>query len=159
MWPRHIASDLSRFHRRRIAEWHRGALSSFELLELFGVYTSYNAAERTRTIRVEFVPEDGALAAALLRGERPEWKQMLAQVASTTAVIRAKVVPNADSDEYGERLFLPVWRERELFEEHQERQREVTQVREQAPGDGMSAMWTQQVELTESSELSGQEVG
>ena len=33
-FPGQIASDLSQFHHRRIAEWHRGEMSSFELLEL-----------------------------------------------------------------------------------------------------------------------------
>lgn len=33
-FPRQIASDLSEFHHRRIAEWHQGTMSSYELLEL-----------------------------------------------------------------------------------------------------------------------------
>lgn len=33
-FPRQIASDLSRYHHRRIAEWHDGSMSSYELLEL-----------------------------------------------------------------------------------------------------------------------------
>lgn len=110
-------------------------MSSFELLELFGVsiddsvtldgktfdadtpiVTSagwstaavLEAADKTRTIRVDFAPEDGALADALRDGERPEWKRMLAQTANETAVLRAGQVKGAD--DYGSQIF-PMWRE------------------------------------------------
>lgn len=34
LFPREILFDLSRFHRRRVSEWHSGEMSSFELLGL-----------------------------------------------------------------------------------------------------------------------------
>lgn len=163
--PRELASDLQRFYHLRIADWHRGMLSSFEVLELFGVTITepemrvvkawvFESGRRmltdfpvpvdeepTRTIRVDFAPEDGVLALALRGGERPEWKQMLAQSANELAVLRASQVQGADSDEYGARLFLPIWREQELITE----QVALQELRDHPdePGD-MSSMWRQQ---------------
>lgn len=120
-------------------------MSSAELLDLFGVYVIDDTKAKVRTIRVEFVDEDGAIARAMRDGERSEWKEMLRQVANSTAVLRAAHAPGADTDEYGERLFLAVWREHELFDEHEARAREIEQVRSEIPEvGGMSAMWTQQ---------------
>ncbi|MCV7255346.1 hypothetical protein H7J86_24590 [Mycobacterium hackensackense] len=85
-------------------------MSSFELLELFGVTTEEDHEAETRTITIEFAPEDGAVAAAIRDGERPEWKKMLAQSANIAALFRSAKFPNADTDEYGEQFFLPVSR-------------------------------------------------
>lgn len=90
LYPRQIASDLSRFHHRRIADWHQGTMSSYELLEL-----------------IEFPAEEGALAQALRDGEMPPWQQMIRQVANETAVLRAGQVQGVNGEEYGSRLWIP----------------------------------------------------
>lgn len=54
-FPRQIASDLSQFHHRRIAEWHSGLMSSYELLEL-----------------LEYMPERGDFKKAVRGGEFSE---------------------------------------------------------------------------------------
>lgn len=59
-FPRQIASDLSRFHHRRITEWHHGDMGSYELLEL-----------------IEHLPDDGAFKTAV-RGDWDEKTYMLA---------------------------------------------------------------------------------
>lgn len=102
-YPRQIAADLSRYHHRRIADWHRGVMSSYELLEL-----------------LEFMPEEGALAKAIRGGERPDWQQMLAQIANETAVLRASQVQGVDSSDYGSRLWLSLAKIREQIEQIEE---------------------------------------
>ncbi|HOW92887.1 MAG TPA: hypothetical protein PLF91_00150 [Mycolicibacterium fallax] len=117
-------------------------MSSYELLEVFGVSISDDPATRTRTIRVDFAPEDGALAAALRGGELPEWQQMIRQSANTLAVLRAAQVPGAAADEYGERLFFPLSKVLEIEAEEEARQAEEARMREQGVGDAMAGMWT-----------------
>lgn len=148
-------------------------MSSFELLELFGGSVvdpemrtviacvtgpdgravgeitipvdeaGLYAEKPQRTIRIEFAPEDGVLADALRDGNRSEWKQMLAQSANELAVISVVQAPEADRDEYGSRLFLPMDRMRELIDDEQLR---IEQVRSsEFDGDGMSSMWQQEV--------------
>lgn len=92
-------------------------MSSFKLLELFGVAIVDDPDEETRTIAVDFAPEDGAVAAALRDGERPEWKQALAQVANISAMFRSAKMPNADTDVYGERMFLPASKIRQFIDD------------------------------------------
>ena len=142
-WPRQIASDLQRFFGRRIADWHSGEMSSYELLELFGVSVIDDPATETRTIRVDFAPDNGALAAALRGGELPEWQQMVRQSANTLAVLRAAQVPGAAADEYGERLFFPLSKLLEIEDEEQRRRDEEQRMRETGADASMSAMWTQ----------------
>jgi hypothetical protein len=89
--PREIASDLSRFHRRRIAEWHYGDMLSYELLEL-----------------CEFMDADGAYKTAAREGEWSELASAVFQTASDTAVLRAGMVPGADGDTWGSHLFIPL---------------------------------------------------
>lgn len=92
-FPREIASDLSRFHRIRIAEWHAGppnGLSSYELLEL-----------------LEFMDEDGAYKKAKRGGRWSEKQWAVFATANETAVARACQFPGVDSDQYGGRLFIP----------------------------------------------------
>lgn len=141
-WPRQIASDLQRFFHRRIAEWHSGEMSSYELLELFGVSVIDDPAAQTRTIRVDFAPDDGALATALRSGELPEWQQMMRQSANTLAVLRAAQVPGAAADEYGERLFFPLAKLLEIDDEEQRRQAEEQRMRETGADASMAGMWT-----------------
>lgn len=120
-------------------------MSSFTLLELFGVTVTDDPEAQTRTIRVDFAPEDGALAAAMREGERPEWKQALAQSANVLAVLRCAHAPDADGEEYGERLFLPIERLRELEAEHlaREAERHRNQSDDDDPG-GLYSLWQQQ---------------
>lgn len=75
-FPRQIASDLSQYHHRRIAEWHKGEMSSYELLEL-----------------LEYMPERGAFKTALRKGEYSEeeiiWRHIanrLSRIESITYV-------------------------------------------------------------------------
>lgn len=92
-------------------------MSSFKLLELFGVTITDDPEEEIRTIAVDFAPEDGAVAAKLRDGERPEWKQALAQVANISAIFRGGKFPNADTDAYGERWFLPASKVRQFIDD------------------------------------------
>ena|SRR5271157_4593710 len=88
-WPGEIASDLSRFHHRRIKDWHRGDMDSYELLEL-----------------CEYMPDEGALKTAM-RGDLCERDEAIRQIANEIAVLRAGMVPDADSSDYGSHLFIP----------------------------------------------------
>lgn len=94
-------------------------MSSYELMELFGVTIVDDPETETRTITVDFPPEDGAVALALRDGERPEWKQMLAQSANIAAMFRSAKMPNADTEVYGERMFLPASKVRQFIEDQQ----------------------------------------
>src|ERR1700741_546097 len=71
-YPRQIASDLSRYHRRRIAEWHREEMSSYELLEL-----------------LEYMDEEGALKSALRGGEYSEARSDIRHLTNEVARLRA----------------------------------------------------------------------
>lgn len=145
-------------------------MSSYELLELFGagvdesvtvadaqfdadtpIVTSAGlstveilAEEKSRTIHVDFPPEDGAVATALRCDERPEWKQMLAQSANSLAILRVVQAPDADTEAYGERLFLPVERQRELADEQQAMRDEHQRLLEVRPDEGgLGSLWQQ----------------
>jgi hypothetical protein len=92
MWrqyPGELASDLSQFHRIRIADWHRGKLSSYELLEL-----------------ADFMDENGRLKTAQRLGDPPDYQKALFQAANELAVLRSTYVQQVNSDEYGSQLFL-----------------------------------------------------
>lgn len=141
LWPRQIASDLRRFWHVRIADWHRGILSSFEFLEMLGASIRDDPKTETRLIRVDFAPEDGAIADAMRGGERPEWKRMLAQVANETAVLRASQVEGIDSDEYGSHLFLPMATLRDFEAEEQQRDEIEREISEPAEPGGLRALW------------------
>lgn len=141
-------------------------MSSFELLELFGVEIiepkgelrsvrvhgdppGYLRVQRIfpddayRTIRVDFAPEDGELARVLRGGERPGWQEMLRQTANETAILRASQVEGDKSDEIGTRLFYPIAREREFAVESEQRRAEEIRFRSEDSGDfGMASMWT-----------------
>lgn len=141
-------------------------MSSYELLELFGaevddivtvggaefdadtpIVTSNGwstvariADEKTRTIRVDFPPEDGALALAMRGGERAEWQQMLAQSANELAVMRASFAPDAQADKYDARLFLSAARARHYEAEAAEA---AADNNSGEPG-GLYSLWQQQ---------------
>jgi hypothetical protein len=144
MYPRQIASDLRRFWPGcHIRDWHQGRMSSYELIELFGASVTDDPETETRTIRIDFAPEDGAVADALRGGERPEWKQAVVQTASISALFRSAKFPDADTSEYGEQLFLSIDRIREI--EAEQHAREVERRRNQQsdipePG-GLYSLW------------------
>lgn len=71
-FPRQIASDLSQYHGRRIAEWHSGDMLSFEFLEL-----------------VENLPERGAFKTALRGGEYSDEELTFRHLANEVARLRA----------------------------------------------------------------------
>jgi hypothetical protein len=96
LYPGEIASDLSQYHHRRIADWHQGTMLSYELLEL-----------------CEYMDDDGRLKTAMRQGEASEHRQAVFAAANETAVLRAGMVPNADSQDWGGRLFLPAYKLRE----------------------------------------------
>jgi hypothetical protein len=102
-FPREIASDLSRYHRRRITEWHDGTMLSYELLEL-----------------CEFMDADGAYKTAERDGEWSERATAVFNTASDVAVLRAGQVPGADGDQYGSRLFIPAHLLRDMMIRAQE---------------------------------------
>src|SRR6516225_8292763 len=112
LWCRYageIASDLSQFHHRRIADWHQGDMCSFELLEL-----------------CEWMPDEGRFKTALRRGEPSEDQWALRQTANETAILRAGMVPGTNSEDWGSRLFLP----RSITEEATDRAQEAEEARD-----------------------------
>lgn len=142
-------------------------MRSYELLELFGaevddivligdvefdagtpIITSRGwstvaliADKKTRTIRVDFPPEDGSLALAMRGGERAEWQQMLAQSANELAVMRATFAPDAQADQYDARLFLSAARARHYEAEAAEAAADNND--SGGPG-GLYSLWQQQ---------------
>lgn len=142
-------------------------MRSYELLELFGaevddivtiggtefdagtpIVTSRGwstvaliAGEKTRTIRVDFPPEDGALALAMRGGERAEWQEMLAQSANELAVMRATFAPDAQADKYDARLFLSAARARHYEAEAAEA---AADNNDSGEPSGLYSLWQQQ---------------
>lgn len=113
MWrqfPREIASDLSRFHHRRIAEWHGGTMSSYELLEL-----------------LEFLPEDGAFKAAVRGGEYSENEQVWRYIATEMGKLRSITVAahGGKSTEYRTFPTMTELREQTQDAEEAEERREL----------------------------------
>lgn len=111
-------------------------MSSYELLELFGVEVIDDPQEKVRTIRVDFPPEDGAVALGIRDGERPEWQEMMAQTANEAAVLRATFAPGAQSDAYDARLFFSQARQRQHAAEAEADAQTVTD----EPG-GLYSLW------------------
>lgn len=95
-------------------------MPSHELLELFGVRVVEDVETMTRTLYVDLAPDGGGVAKAMRGGERGETEQMMAQCANELSVLRAGLVPNAQADQYGSRLFLTMARMREYAEERRE---------------------------------------
>ena len=141
-WPRQIASDLARFFHRRIADWHQGLMKQLRAAGAVRHLHRGKPEEKVRTIRVDFAPEDGALAAPARRGASRVAADG-ASVGQHLAVLRAAQVPGAHADEYGERLFFPCWPLVEIDEEEQRRQAEEKRMRESGADDSMASMWTQ----------------
>ena len=64
-------------------------MSSFELLELFGVSFEDDPKARTRSFRVDFAPEDGALAKAMRGGRRSRAEIVRDETFNEVARLRA----------------------------------------------------------------------
>lgn len=119
-------------------------MSSYELLELFGARIDDDATTMTRTIHIDFAPEDGAVARAMRGGEATELTQVCRQTANEMAVLRAGYVPNADASQYGSHFFLPLAKRQEIEAEHEAARAERERMRDEVPeGGGMAAMWQQ----------------
>lgn len=75
-FPRQLTSDLSRFHGISIGDWHRGEVSSYELI-----------------CHVEFLPEESAFKTALRAGEYGEdqitWRHIANEIARLRATMHA----------------------------------------------------------------------
>jgi len=112
-FPRQIASDLSQYHHRRIAEWHDGTLSSYELLEL-----------------IEHLPERGAFKTAGRGGELCLQDQMLRYAANEIARLRATIHIVNGGKRYEPFTFLSLAEQREIYEE------------EMAVADGREVMYS-----------------
>jgi hypothetical protein len=94
-------------------------MSSYELLELFGVTVTDDPEAETRTLTIDFAPEDGAVSGVMRDGERPEWKQAINQIANISALFRSAKFPNAEHEQYGERMFLPAAKIRQFIEDQE----------------------------------------
>lgn len=106
-------------------------------MELFGAQVIDDPDDETKLrIQIDFAPEDGMLARVLRGGERSEQVQILAQIANEAAILRAAKVPDVDSSEYGSKMWFPIKKEREYFEEHQDRIRRMQQ------SGGLQALWS-----------------
>lgn len=100
-FPKQIASDLSQYHHRRIAEWHSGMMSSYELLEL-----------------LEFMPERGAFKTALRQDEYSEEEQVWRHVANKLSRIESILyVANTRKAADPQRMFYTMAEMREQIEE------------------------------------------
>lgn len=99
-FPRQIASDLSQFHHRRIAEWHDGTMSSYEFLEL-----------------VDLLPDRGAFKTASRGGELCLEDQMLRYGVNETARLRATVHIVHGGKKYEPFTFLSVAEQRAQYED------------------------------------------
>jgi hypothetical protein len=105
-YPSEIASDLSRYHHRRISEWHSGEMKSLELLEL-----------------LEHMDEDSAFKTALREGEPSEHRKAVLQIANEIAVLRAVQAEGVDGDQWGSRLFFTPRKLKELGHKEEIRSR------------------------------------
>lgn len=118
VFPGQIASDLSQYHHRRIAEWHQGDMGSYELLEL-----------------CEYMPDEGRLKAALRR-RMPlhpwllhPWSEPAHarfQTANELSILRSAQVPSFNSDDIGSTVFMSP----DLMQDRVERQLELEEARE-----------------------------
>lgn len=91
MWrqfPTEIESDLSAHHGRRISEWHRGTMSSRELL----VYARH-------------FKETGAYKTALRDGGWPEFMQVISDLHKEVALLRAMHYVGGEN-QYTPKVFL-----------------------------------------------------
>ena len=111
-FPRQIASDLSQFHHRRIAEWHDGTMSSYELLEL-----------------VEHLPDRGAYKTACRGGELCLEDQMMRYGVNEIARLRATIHAVYGGKRYEPFTFKSLAEQRAAYEE------------EMATADGREAIY------------------
>lgn len=90
-FPGQIASDLSQYHHRRIAEWHSGEMSSFELLEL-----------------LQWMPERGAFKTSARGNEYSEEEHVWRHIANELARLRATMHAVYGGKKYEPPLMLSV---------------------------------------------------
>ena len=104
-FPRQIASDLSQYHHRRIAEWHQGDMSSYELLEL-----------------LEYMDDRGAFKRAARGGEWSKEEAIWVHIANEIAKLRATthVVHGGKDAAYAPMIFMSPSELRELAEKAEE---------------------------------------
>ena len=98
-YPSEIAADLRREYGVRIADWHTGAMSSHELLEL-----------------LQHCDDDGALKTALREGEPSDRRRQVMQIANELAVLRAIQAPDLDGRQWQSQFWLTPAKLRELSE-------------------------------------------
>jgi hypothetical protein len=110
-YPGEIASDLSQFHGRRIADWHRGTIGEDGYL----IMASGELWEF-----LQYMDDDGAFKTALRDGEPSQQRKAILQTANETAVFRAGMVPGADGEQWGSQLFFTPSKLRELVESDEE---------------------------------------
>src|ERR1700758_1497715 len=99
MYPGQIAADLRRYYNVRIADWHQGHMSSYEMLEL-----------------LEFLPDEGVFKTALRDGEWSQRQHALFQCANELAILRSAQVSGTDSEEWGSVIYLSPAKVRERAE-------------------------------------------
>jgi len=91
-YPTEIEHDLSRYHGRRIAEWHQGQMSSRELLAL-----------------VVYLPDDSAYQGARRDGDWTELEYIAAATANRLA---------AQSGQEYEPFFSPAQRAEQVIDDN-----------------------------------------
>lgn len=112
-FPRQIASDLSRYHHRRIAEWHSGVMSSYEMLEL-----------------LEFMEPKGAFKTAVRDYEYSEEDQVWRYIATELAKLRATMHAVHGGERYVPKVYMTLAEMRENMveaEQAEERREEIFQ--------------------------------
>lgn len=118
-FPRQIASDLSQFHHRRIAEWHSGEMSSYELLEL-----------------LEWMPERGAFKTSVRGGEYSDEELTWRHIANELARLRATMHAVHGGKKYDPPLLLSkaaMREEAEDLEATEERREEFFSFADRSP--------------------------
>ncbi len=88
-YPGEIAADLRRDYGVRVADWHRGTMSSHELLEL-----------------LEHADSDGAFKTAVRQGEPSQQRKAVLQIANELAILRAVQYPDLDGELWGSQFFF-----------------------------------------------------
>lgn len=111
-------------------------MSSFKLLELFGVATVPDPEDADkRLIEVDFAPEDGAVAKARRDGDWPEETKILAEMHKELAIYHAAKYRQSDKN-YKATVFLsPVERR-----ERDEQGRTEAQEHQESEGDFYAQM-------------------
>lgn len=118
-WPRQIASDLSQYHNRRIADWHRGrrdehgdlVLGSYELMEL-----------------LDQLPDESRFRTAIRGGEVSAKDAVQRHIANELSLLRATyyVVNGGKKAEYEPFLYKSIAQHKD----EEEREKAVEEMRD-----------------------------